>query len=111
MGIDGVCFPKLGAHPLLLHAELEPEHEEDKDESDKSAHLGEGDRGAKEPGQNAGVDGVTDDCIGPGGDQLVALLNRDGAEDLQALRATWPKNQTRCWKLSSRENERKLDTR
>src|SRR5215475_11780530 len=84
MGIDGVCFPKLRAHPLLLHAELEPKHEEDKNERDKSAHLGESDRGSKEPGQNAGVDGVTDHCIGPGGDQLVALLNRDGAAPVAA---------------------------
>ena len=51
MGIGGVGLPKLGAHPLLFHAELEPEHDEDKDENDKSAHLGEGDRGAKEPSQ------------------------------------------------------------
>src|SRR5215469_11185004 len=84
MGIGGVYFPKLGAHPLLLHAELEPENEEDEDKNDKSAHLGEGDRGAKEPGQYAGVDGVTDHCIGPAGDQLVALLNRDGAAPVAA---------------------------
>jgi hypothetical protein len=31
MGIGGVGFPKLGTHPLLLHAELEPEYEKDKD--------------------------------------------------------------------------------
>jgi hypothetical protein len=80
----GICLPKLGAHPLLLHAELDRVHEEDEDESDKSAHLGEGDRGAKEPDQNAGVDGVTDHCIGPRGDQLVALLNRDGAAPVAA---------------------------
>jgi len=49
MGIGGVCFPKLGAHPLLLLAELEPEHDEEKDESDKSAHLGKPKRGAKNP--------------------------------------------------------------
>jgi hypothetical protein len=42
MRIGGVCLPKLGAHPLLLHAELDPEYEEDEDERDKSAHLGEG---------------------------------------------------------------------
>ena len=78
MGIGGVGFPKLGAHPLLLLAELEPEHDEENDESHKSAHLGERDRRAKEPGQHAGVDGVTDHCVGPGGDQFVALLNRDG---------------------------------
>ena len=45
---------------MLLFAELEPEHDEEKDESDTSAHLGERNRGAKKPGQNAGVDGVTD---------------------------------------------------
>jgi len=28
-GIGSICFSKLGAHPLLLQAELEPEHEED----------------------------------------------------------------------------------
>ena len=59
MCIGGVCLPKLGAHPLPLHAELDPEYEEDEDENDKSPHLGEGDRGAKQPGQNAGVDGMT----------------------------------------------------
>jgi len=26
LGIGSVRLPKLGAHPLLLHAELEPEH-------------------------------------------------------------------------------------
>ena len=31
----------------VLHTELDPEHEEDEDENDKSAHLGEGDRGTK----------------------------------------------------------------
>jgi hypothetical protein len=49
MGIGGVCFPKLGAHPLLLPVELEPERDEDKDESDKPAHLRERDRGAEDP--------------------------------------------------------------
>jgi hypothetical protein len=38
----------------------------------------------KKPGQNASVDGVTDHCIGPGGDQLVTLLNRDGAAPVAA---------------------------
>src|SRR5215469_16443409 len=47
-------------------------------------HLGEDDRGTKEPGHNAGVDGVTDHCVGPAGDQLVALLNRDGAAPVAA---------------------------
>ena len=83
-GIGSIRFPKQGVHPLLLHAELKPEHQEDEEESDKSAHLGQGDRGAKQPGQNAGVDGVTDHGIGPGGDQLVSLLDRDFAAPVAA---------------------------
>ena len=83
-GIGGIRLPKLGTHPLLLHAELDPEHEEDEDENDEPAHLGDGNRHAKEPGQNAGVDGVTDHGIGAGGDQLVALLNGDGAAPVAA---------------------------
>ena len=83
-GIGGIRLPKLGAHPLLLHAELEPEHEEDEDENDEPAHLGDCNRHAKKPGQNAGVDGVTDHGIGTGGDQLVALLNGDGAAPVAA---------------------------
>jgi hypothetical protein len=39
--------------------------------------LGDCNRHAKETGQNAGVDGVTDQGIRTGGDQLVALLNGD----------------------------------
>ncbi len=84
MSIAIICLAKLGTHPFFLHAELDPVPEEDEDESDKSAHLGEGDRCAKEPGQNAGVDGVTDHCIGYGGDQFVFLLNRDGAAPVAA---------------------------
>ena len=83
-GIGGVSFPKLGAHPLLLHTELAPEYEEDEDENDKPAHLGEGDRGAKEPSQDAGVDWVTDLGIWPGADQLVSLLDCDGAAPIAA---------------------------
>jgi hypothetical protein len=90
MSVGRVFFPKLGAHPLLLHAELEPKHEEEKDESDKSAHLGEGDRCTKNPGQNAGVNGVTDHCIGPGGDQLMALLNRDSVAPVSAQISSRP---------------------
>src|SRR5271163_4314449 len=84
MSIGGICLAELGAHPLLLHAELDPEHEEDEDENDEPAHLGDYNRHAKKPGQNAGVDRVTDHGIGTGGDQLVALLNGDGAAPVAA---------------------------
>jgi hypothetical protein len=57
MGINRIRLPKLGTHPLLLHAEVGPEHEEYYDETDDPAHLGERNRGAKKPGQNAGVEG------------------------------------------------------
>ena len=83
-GIGSIRLPKLGAHPFLLHAELDPEHEEDEDENDEPAHLGDCNRHAKKPGQNAGVDWVTDHGIGTGGDQLVALLNGDGAAPVAA---------------------------
>ena len=53
-------------------------------ESDESAHLGEGNRHAKKPSQNAGVDGVTDHGIGTGGDQLVVLLYGDRAAPVAA---------------------------
>jgi hypothetical protein len=46
--------------------------------------LGEGNRHAKETGQNAGVDGVTDHGIWTADDQLVALLNGDGAAPVSA---------------------------
>jgi hypothetical protein len=46
--------------------------------------LGDGNRHAKETGQTPGVDGVTDHGIGTGGDQLVALLNGDGAAPVSA---------------------------
>jgi hypothetical protein len=75
MGIGSIRLPKLRTHPLLLYAELGPEPEEQQDETDNPAHLGKRNRGAKKPGQNAGVDGVTDQGIGAGGNQLVALLN------------------------------------
>src|SRR5271155_474469 len=84
MSIGGICLAELGAHPLFLHAELDPQHEEDEDENDEPAHLGDGNRHAKETGKNAGVDGVTDHGIGTGGDQLVALLNGDGAAPVPA---------------------------
>jgi hypothetical protein len=57
MGIGGIRLPKLGTHPLLFHTKLGPEHDEYQDEADDSAHLGEGNRGAEKPGQNASVDG------------------------------------------------------
>src|SRR5580704_7801789 len=79
MGIGSIRLPKLRTHPLLLYAELGPEPEEQQDETDNPAHLGKRNRGAKKPGQNAGVDGVTDQAIGAGGNQLVALLNGHGA--------------------------------
>src|SRR5271170_6310244 len=84
MNIGGIRFAELGTHPLFLHAELDPEREEEENQSDEPAHLGEGNRRAKQPGQNAGVDGVTDHGIGTGGDQLVALLNGDGAAPVAA---------------------------
>ena len=84
MGIGAVGLTKLGAHPLLLDAELNPEYEENEAETDKSAHLREGDCGAKEPGQKAGVDGVPDHRIGSGGDQFVTLLYSDGAAPVAA---------------------------
>src|SRR6202021_485876 len=74
----------LRTHPLLLHAELYPEREEEESESDEPAHLGEGNRGAEESGQNARVDGVTGEGVGTGGDQLVVLLDGDGAAPVAA---------------------------
>ena len=65
MSISGIRLAELGTHPLFLHAELDPEREEDENENDEPAHLGDGNRHAKETGQNAGVDGVTDHGIGP----------------------------------------------
>jgi hypothetical protein len=82
--IGGIRLAELGTHPLFLHAELDPEHEEDENENDEPSHLGDGNRHAKETGQNAGVDGVTDHGIRTGGDQLVVLLNSDGAAPVAA---------------------------
>ena len=79
MNIGRIRLAELRTHPLFLHAELDPEREEEESESDESAHLREGDRCAKEPGENAGVDGVADSGIGTGGDQFVVLLDGDGA--------------------------------
>jgi hypothetical protein len=71
-------------HPLFLHAE------KDENEGDEPAHLGDGNRHAKETGQNAGADGVTDHGIGTGGNQLVPLLNGDGAASVSAEVLTRP---------------------
>ncbi|SPE26333.1 hypothetical protein SBA5_540091 [Candidatus Sulfotelmatomonas gaucii] len=84
MSIAVIRVAELGTHPLFLHAELDPERDKEENENDKPAHLGEGNRGAKEPGQNAGVDGMTDHGIGTAGDQLMALLNGDGAAPVAA---------------------------
>ena len=84
LSIRGIRLAELGAHPLFLHAELEPEREEEESQNDDAAHLRERNRGAKQPGQNAGVDGVTNHSIGTGGDQLVVLLNGDGAAPVSA---------------------------
>ena len=84
MGIGGICLSKFGTHPLLLPAELGPEHEEHQDETDDPAHLGERNRGTEKPGQNAGVDGMTDEGIGTGGNQLVVLLNGYGVAPVAA---------------------------
>jgi len=64
--IGGICLAVLGTHRLFLHAKLDPEREEDENENDEPAHLGDGNRHAKETGQNAGVDGVTDHGIRAG---------------------------------------------
>jgi hypothetical protein len=63
--IGGIRLSKLRAHPLLLHAELCPEHEEDEDDNDEPAHLGDGDREAQKSGQNASVDGWRTTAYGP----------------------------------------------
>jgi hypothetical protein len=52
--IGGIGPVKLGTHPLLLNAELDPEYEEDENENDEPSHLGDSNRRAKETGQNAG---------------------------------------------------------
>jgi hypothetical protein len=76
------------APPLLSLAQKY----EEEDENDEPAHLGEGDREAEEPGQNANVDGVvTQDCARTGGDQFVILLNADGAAQCK-WRTEW-----HCW--------------
>jgi len=84
MSIGGIRLAELGTHPLFLHAELDPEREEDENANDGPAHLGDGNRHAEESGQNTGVDGVADHGIGTGGDQLMALLNGDGAAPIAA---------------------------
>ena len=49
MSIGGIRLAELGTHPLFLHAELDPEREEDENENDEPAHLGDGNRHAKQP--------------------------------------------------------------
>ena len=90
MDILGIRLSKLRAHPLLLHAELGPEPEEDEDENEEPSHLGDGDRDSEESSQNASVDGVAHDGVRTGGDQLVILLNCDGAAPIAAEVLTRP---------------------
>ena len=111
MGIGGIRLPKLGTHPLLLHAELGPEHEEYLDVNDDPAHLGERNRGAKKPGQNAGVDGVTDHGIGAGGNQLVALLNGYGAAPVAAEVLARPDGEEKAGDGKSSSNPKGPDAR
>jgi hypothetical protein len=46
--IGDIRFAELGTHPLFLHAELDPERQEDENENEEPAHLGDGNRHAKE---------------------------------------------------------------
>ena len=48
MSISGIRLAELGTHPLFLHAELDPEGEEDENENDETSHLGDGNRHTKE---------------------------------------------------------------
>src|ERR1700722_2387961 len=82
--VGGIRFAELGTHPPLLYAEFGPIREEDENDNDESAHLGDGNRHAEESGENAGIDGVTNHGIGAGSDELVALLNGDGAAPVPA---------------------------
>jgi hypothetical protein len=82
--IGGVRRAELGTHPPLLYAELGPIRKEDENDNDEPAHLGDGDRHSEESGENAGVDGVTDYGVGTGGDQLMVLLDGDGAAPVLA---------------------------
>src|SRR5215472_17437585 len=111
MGIGDIRLPKLGAHPLLLSPKLGPEHDEYQDETDEPAHLGERNRGAKKPGQNAGVDGVTDQGIGAGGNQLVALLNGYGAAPVPAEVLARPDGEEKTDDGKNSSNPKRPDAR
>ena len=62
------------------------------DETNGSAPLGERIRGAKKPGQDAGVDGVTDQVMGAGANQWPCLI----VTELLHLLA-------RCWRAQTAE--------
>jgi hypothetical protein len=47
---SGIRFAELATHPLFLHAELDPEREEDENENDEPARLGDRNRHAKKAG-------------------------------------------------------------
>src|SRR5580704_6409611 len=111
MGIGSIRLPKLRTHPLLLYAELGPEPEEQQDETDNPAHLGKRNRGAKKPGQNAGVDGVTDQGIGAGGNQLVALLNSYGVAPVAAEVMACPDGEEKADDGNSSSNPKRPDAR
>ena len=111
MGISGIRLPKLGTHPLLLRAKLSPEHDEYQDETDDPAHLGERNRGAKKPGQNAGVDGVTDQGIGAGRNQFVALLNGYGAAPVAGEVTARPDGEEKAADGNSSSNPKGPDAR
>src|SRR5579872_2851616 len=84
LSVSVIGFAEVGTHPLFLHAELDPQHEEDEREDDEAAHLGDRNRHAEETRENSGVDGMTRQGIGTGGDQFVALLDGDGAAPVAA---------------------------
>jgi hypothetical protein len=111
MGIGVIRLPKLRAHPLLLQAELGPEHDEYYDETDDPAHLGERNRGTKKPGQNAAVDGVTDQSIGAGGNQLMVLLNGYRAAPVSAEKLARPDGEEKAGDGNSNSNPKGPDAR
>ena len=111
MGIADIRVPKLGTHPLLLGAKLGPQHDEYQDETDDPAHLRERNRGAKKPGQNAGVDGMTDQGIGAAGNQLVALLNGYGAAPVAGEVLARPSGEDEAHDSNSSSNPKGPDAR
>ena len=62
--IRGIRLTELGTHPPLLYAEFCPIREEDENDNDEPAYLGDGDRHAEKSGEDAGVNGVTHHSIG-----------------------------------------------